>query len=790
MSKKELIIDNICATIKSNDIKSILLEILNKNDDGSYLNTIEVIIWSAVCEKLKIYEVCDLNWNKLCLLQNVSYIELLNSLNEKVLIEYKETILKIKSSYKDGGMALGLKKYRSIIKKLFIYLSEDLRFRSYENIREIKKYEDLILADKLGNLRTERRWGDNSFIAQNIFSNYPINSSYDELISTEFCVNKKEEYTKININCNTNNEFLKKLYSEFCEKYKGQHDYFDGIRFFIYFFSNECKKNNITDYKGMNFSLLKKCYLPFSILDEQINKYVRDFRIVDYLINFFRFVIENYRRKFKEELFDDIYLQAIMSKGINRILKEDYELVYYNRLETPPTYLKFCIVRNEQTLLNSNSRNIHFMYYDNSKIPEEFRADCLEFIWYSDGFLKDKLDKRAYLEEFLNKLSDYKSRNINIKRITGINKFIPDEFLYEYRSEIEARYDKLGSIKGVLKVVRRYLIYYKEKYEIKDYTLKILTLRGLEQGGKSNVMTKNDMAVIYNGFINKESDFAYGRLCTLVYELFMISNLRIGEILNLKKGCLEEDKTTGQKYITYISKTSNKEMIKKIASPEITRIIQEAMGLSNYQDNSELSDYIFVYTSSNKIKTGLKRINFYRYFNKVISDVRENLDNKEYYPYNIRHTYMNNLCEEGVKNNLTVKQLEAISNDSFKTIKRYYEKKDNIILLAEVMAGVTLSNVAVDGTIKKDEYMGGRKVRKKLGVCNEKVCKFEIAECLICRYFTTFVNRIPKFEAEIEECKKEIINTKNELIKKEKMLEKEILAKYLVAMYRLKEGES
>ena len=106
------------------------------------------------------------------------------------------------------------------------------------------------------------------------------------------------------------------------------------------------------------------------------------------------------------------------------------------------------------------------------------------------------------------------------------------------------------------------------------------------------------------------------------------------------------------------------------------------------------------------------------------------------------------------------------------------------------MAGVTLSNVEVDGSIKKDENTDGRKVRKKLGVCNEKVCKFEIAECLICGYFTTFVNRIPRFEAEIEECNKEIINTKNELIKKEKILEKEILAKYLVSMYRLKGGES
>lgn len=790
MTKRELIIENICSSIKSEAIKNILLKIFNENCDNIQLSTFEVIIWSATCEQLKLYEITDLNWTVLCILQNISYIDLLNNLNENISIKYRKTILKIKNSYKAGGTALGVKKYRNIINNLFVYLSQDLRFRNYENVREIKNYKNLILDTSLGNLRVVRTWGDNSFIVKNIFSNYPINSSYDELISKEFYVDKEDNYVKININCNTNNKFLKNLYSKFYDKYKGQNEYSYGIRLFVYFFSNECKKNNIINYKGMNFSLLKKCYLPFSILDEQLNKYIRDFRIADYLIHFFRFVIEVYKEEFKCELFDDIYIQAIMSKKINWILKEGYELVYYNRLEEPPIHSKFCVVCNEQTLLNSNSRNTHFMYYDNSKIPEEYRNDCIEFIWYSSGYIRHKLDKRAYLEEFLNKLSDYKSRNINLKRIDKIKKFIPDEFLYEYRSEIEARYDKLSSIKGVLKVVRKYLIYYKEKYEISDYTLKILTLRGLEQGGKSNVMTKKDISIIYKGFVDKESNTYYGRLYTLVFELFMISNLRIGEILNLKKDCLEEDKITKQTYITYISKTSNKEMIKKAISPEVKRIIHEAIDISTYQYDDKLHDYIFVYPSLNKVKTGLKRINFYRYFNKVISDVKESLDNKEYYPYNIRHTYMNNLCEEGVKNNLTVKQLEAISNDSFKTIKKYYEKKDNIVLMAEVMAGVTLSNVEVDGSIKKDENTDGRKVRKKLGVCNEKVCKFEIAECLICGYFTTFVNRIPRFEAEIEECNKEIINTKNELIKKEKILEKEILAKYLVSMYRLKGGES
>lgn len=129
MTKRELIIENICGSIKSEAIKNILLKIFNENCDNIQLSTFEVIIWSATCEQLKLYEITDLNWTVLCILQNISYIDLLNNLNENISIKYRKTILKIKNSYKAGGTALGVKKYRNIINNLFVYLSQDLRFK-------------------------------------------------------------------------------------------------------------------------------------------------------------------------------------------------------------------------------------------------------------------------------------------------------------------------------------------------------------------------------------------------------------------------------------------------------------------------------------------------------------------------------------------------------------------------------------------------------------------------------------------------------------------------------------
>ena len=88
MTKRELIINNIHVNIKSNGIKRMLFKIFSEYNQSSQISTIEVIIWSGVCEKLKMYDISDLDWHEFCSLQNVTYIELLSSLNENIFRKY------------------------------------------------------------------------------------------------------------------------------------------------------------------------------------------------------------------------------------------------------------------------------------------------------------------------------------------------------------------------------------------------------------------------------------------------------------------------------------------------------------------------------------------------------------------------------------------------------------------------------------------------------------------------------------------------------------------------------
>ena len=111
---------------------------------------------------------------------------------------------------------------------------------------------------------------------------------------------------------------------------------------------------------------------------------------------------------------------------------------------------------------------------------------------------------------------------------------------------------------------------------------------------------------------------------------------------------------------------------------------------------------------------------------------------------------MNKVCEEAEMSKLSFSEIESITNDSVKTIRKYYQKRDTVEVMAEVMAGVTISDVSINGTILKNEIQKSTSVKGNLGKCNNEECTFDIAECLICKHFITFINRKSTFIKSIE----------------------------------------
>ncbi|WP_297637773.1 hypothetical protein [uncultured Clostridium sp.] len=151
---------------------------------------------------------------------------------------------------------------------------------------------------------------------------------------------------------------------------------------------------------------------------------------------------------------------------------------------------------------------------------------------------------------------------------------------------------------------------------------------------------------------------------------------------------------------------------------------------------------------------------------------------------------MNKVCDEAREHNLGFSEIKAITNDSVKTIRKYYQQRNRIELIAESMFGIMINDVNCEGEILVSEEKSKLRCTKdNLGQCSENKCKFDLAECLICKNFITFINRKNAFMERVKECDREIEETDNKFIREEKLYEKKLLVKYITGIIKLEEKE-
>ena len=292
------------------------------------------------------------------------------------------------------------------------------------------------------------------------------------------------------------------------------------------------------------------------------------------------------------------------------------------------------------------------------------------------------------------------------------------------------------------------------------------------------------------------------RLQTIVFELFIHTNIRIGSILNFTRDCLRY-KSNNNIELTYLVKTSNHEFVTQLITPTTANLIEEAIKITNPFVNdcmdNRLCNFIFVHKYKSNTKLHLKRLDFYNFFKNIVKSESKNLDNNDYYPYNIRHTYMNNAFKNGVKIGLSINDISEITGITYKTAKKYYRNANEVQLYVEALSKIKLSDVTIDGEIiydsdsqsKSIDYK--RPVKSNLGGCKSNSCinknDYNIYECLQCSDFVTSTSRISKFEDAITQCDFEISNTENPLYIEYYRTQKELLAKYLYEMIKIKDSK-
>lgn len=740
---------NIIGMVKNKEAKKILEEIfieLSKDGKTEMFENEKMIMLFFIADIVKEYRKEDFSWESMTRNQNIDknfFLKNRISLVEKFLNRKQIRI------WETGEREMAGVFYKKTLGRVYSEVISD------EKITKFFNAENRTLKEDRG---------------KKYLDDYPENVKINYMIVGEY---KKTKRRVININCNTENELLKQIYIDFYNKHKGRGSTNRELRRFFYYFSEVLKNLKIKKYEEINFETIRKIYLELQSKKDIIGEN----RMSNYAYIIFQFLIEDERYRWMQWNLTEAEKKAFRTKMIAKILREGFKPIYYIPMEKEPSSNKICIIPNEYSLRCSDSGNLKILFCDLENVNQVYIEGVKRFIWESEGHLKTKVHYSKELYKFLEYICKDKNYDITLEKA------------YMYRKILDKETQNLNGLKSKLKVLRKFLKINKDYYKIDEKIFDIFSLKSLEKPKGGTIITDNDLKLIYSEFLRLEKECENNRIYRIVFEICIYSNLRIGAILNLNRDCLSKE---GRKtYINYFPKIGGQEKVSIAINEKIEKLILEAIGITQkYNGRQELANYIFI-EEYLRVEKGLKRIDFLKYFKKIIHNLNEKLDKKNYTVQNIRDTYMNKVCDEAREHNLGFSEIKAITNDSVKTIRKYYQQRNRIELIAESMFGIMINDVNCEGEIlRKEEKSKLRCAKDNLGQCSEKECVFDLAECLICKNFITFINRKNAFIEKIKECDREIQETDNKFIKEEKLYEKKLLAKYITEIMKLEEREN
>lgn len=792
-SSKDSLVNFIKINVKNSAIKRILLDVFNesfekdiKNNKYSRNRLVLLIGWYILAYQLFDIDIRNVTWELACNLYNTDYYLMLCEI-EKLFNEEREkkAITAIKSRMKERRAIDGYFAYKNDVIKFYTCISENGELFKYKNIKEIQIYKKYLVNDyavKFDNIDDKFRFED---LHRYTLNNLPVNSDYNHLIQKEYVLVKHGTLNRVNFNCRTHDRFIKDLLMNFIDKIydhdKAPHNRI--LRVFIYYFMESLNGKEIKSYKDFDYELLKTQYLfyiklvcKYDLKDKDLDS--KTFSLL--IIQFYRLLLSKQNTSFSE-----LEQHIIKCKMIHRLLRENYEPIVLNPNENIPNINKFCVVQSEYTMRNTAQSSKNY-FVDLIGVDKNTQQDMKEFLWYSNESIDHRFAAINIILYFLDFKEQYYRFYYRDKNNYENFKYLIDEnMLYMYVDKINEEYYNNNTKKFIISQIRHYLKFHKDKYNLKESLLEIISLKGLYEYSGGNPITDNDLKIIYKKVKELAEANKSLRIYAIVFEISLLSNLRLGEILALERNCIIDDNT-----IRYISKVSEKNYKEQTVNKDIINLIREAINLTeDVLDDSYLSKYIFIERSSTNYSYRIKKIEFYLYFKKILNNLKGTLENDNYRPYNLRHTFIDKVYKEGVKNNLSLAKIAAIAGNSFDTAKKHYRKWDDYEMYVETLAKVKLTDAVIRGEVLPRESKLLKPVKDNLGACKDDNCTFDLAECLMCKHFITFTNRIDVFENRIRDINANLENCEDAVERENLICEKKLLSKYLIEMFKIKGGE-
>lgn len=659
------------------------------------------------------------------------------------------------------------------------------------------EYEHLLKAHNNCGRGTLKYGQDSVDIGLYIMSNFPVGSNY------KFIYQIKCAGTWRNINMNTSNTFLSYILKQFINSFDG-HETVGKThhQLFIFYFEDSLKEfgivlTNICDFNSRTFKTQYQFYLE---LGHKYDQYTRDAGIVNVLIRFYNFLDPFIKsQQLDHEVFEDncgILAKALHSLNFARYYEEGYYFLIHNRFELPHENDKWMLYSYNDVIKSTASNNIVPTSFNFLIIDQSIRKHVKEFLWYHKTQVHTFAPMLYHIAGFLNFKKNYERAMDKVRFIRNV---ALEEYSFDlgwnYKIDLANRYSAYSTQSYHMSSVRQFIQYLqkKENLKINKKFFDALSVNATRRHDGGTIITEHDYLLIMNEFRLFEQQDIFGELCSIVFVLFATTNLRIGEILNLERVCIQEgskdESFTAE--VAYRTKMSGGEYVYERKSSKVIELIERALNITSplidEYAKDILTNFVFVSPTRGRSRSRLKRIDFNNVFRRIVIKLQDKLDNTTYESRNIRHTFIDSVYKEGTQTGLSIREMAQVAGNSYMVANQHYRQNNEVQLYVEIMSKVTISDVDVDGKILRDDKEMDRysPVKGQLGGCSNEECVNSALECLKCSCFITVLSKIPYFEERIKYYDDKIRASPDAHNREEFVLQKKLHAHYLSAMLKM-----
>lgn len=486
--------------------------------------------------------------------------------------------------------------------------------------------------------------------------------------------------------------------------------------------------------------------LTFELFQHQTRYYkenVKNYKVIRHLINFYRYLMQN-----ELAMFSDITEKRFLNRrGLSQELYNGFDIIFYQPLESIPQSDKWIISYNEQQCTNegitsSMTYRIDFSVIQNSK----YKYALKHFIWNQESSINNKIHQRKYILNFLKFCEDYQSTKVaEISEAGHKENKISLGLIIGYKNYILQKYSNGRTIISHIYSTRGFLKHVKENKLLKidkgyDY---YLTYTRDTTYNNSQPIPKQHMDMLFD-VLKKESDRSViNMLYMSVFYLLSVTELRISNVLALRKNCI---KTIGvdEHVILTETKTSNKEIIE---IPIMLEVKEQISAISNVTEqyrkesqNERTNKYLFLTKGSLTNQYSVLSI---QQFNKYLKKTCVELGLPKYTSSNLRDTHMTNIENFIIEKNYSELYQNTLSGHKSSNVdKQHYVKTDEKEALAAVQ-NIRIGNGLHDSSLEFKDSQPSFDVR--------------FNKILTSHHFITTTEFLGYFNNQISEVEKEIL---------------------------------